>query len=221
MGSDDLSKKRRAKRSSDLKRKRARRQERERILIVCEGRKTEPNYFNEIRILFRLSSTDVEITHDRGSDPKNVVLSAKKKYAEEKSIDPYNYVYCVFDRDSHSTFNDALQMIAQAKPKGVFKAITSVPCFDYWLLLHFEPSEREYSRLPGRSPCTQLISSLKKHLPDYEKGKRGLFEKLRNKLEIAKKNAAKSSEYAKSHGSDKPSTKVHLLVEKLEKMKDR
>ena len=42
MGSDDLFHK--AKKARDLARKAGRRKGKERVLIVCEGAKTEPNY---------------------------------------------------------------------------------------------------------------------------------------------------------------------------------
>ena len=56
MGSEDLFKKRKAKRLSDYQRKKAYRQPYERILIVCEGEKTEPFYFNMTLSIRLLSS---------------------------------------------------------------------------------------------------------------------------------------------------------------------
>ena len=48
-----------------LERKLARRASYERILIVSEGSKTEPNYFGEIRHAYRLHTANVEVTHSR------------------------------------------------------------------------------------------------------------------------------------------------------------
>ena len=45
MGSDDLFHKRKAKQTRDLKRKKDKRAPYDKVLIVCEGGKTEPNYF--------------------------------------------------------------------------------------------------------------------------------------------------------------------------------
>ncbi len=47
LGTDDLFHKRKAKVTNDLNRKQAIKRTYEKILIVCEGSKTEPNYFAE------------------------------------------------------------------------------------------------------------------------------------------------------------------------------
>jgi hypothetical protein len=47
MGSDNLFHKRKARQIESLRRKKARRASYETVLIVCEGEKTEPNYFKE------------------------------------------------------------------------------------------------------------------------------------------------------------------------------
>ena len=57
---------------------------------------------------------------------------AKKRYIEEKRTgDGFDRVFCVFDKDSHESYEEALRLHSDMKPKGVFKAIVSVPCFEY------------------------------------------------------------------------------------------
>ena len=41
--------------------------------------------------------------------------------------------------------------------------IINNPCFEYWLLLHFEATVKFYSTYD------EMLKQLKKHLPDYEK----------------------------------------------------
>ncbi|WP_224217287.1 RloB family protein [Vibrio cholerae] len=53
MGSDNLHHKRKAKAERELSRRKSKRSSYEKVLIVCEGEKTEPNYFNEPRIQLR------------------------------------------------------------------------------------------------------------------------------------------------------------------------
>ncbi|WP_199720954.1 RloB family protein [Neisseria chenwenguii] len=74
MGSDDLfKKKRKARNTKELKRQKDRKSYK-RILIVCEGEKTEPNYFIGIRSYYRLHTANIEISGDKcGSDPKSIV----------------------------------------------------------------------------------------------------------------------------------------------------
>ncbi len=98
MGSDDLYHKRKARKNASLKRESARQKSYDVMLIVCEGSKTEPNYFSELREDLRLSSAYVDIVGDGvGSAPINVV-----EYGFEKYLD-YDIVFCVFDKDRHSS----------------------------------------------------------------------------------------------------------------------
>ena len=53
-----------------LQRKQGRRASYDRILIVSEGRKTEPLYFSEIRAAYRLHTANVEVwPSERGTAP--------------------------------------------------------------------------------------------------------------------------------------------------------
>jgi len=61
MGTDDLFHKRKAKKAGDLARSRARRAPYPKVLIVCEGEKTEPYYFKSLKDQYSLNSANVEI----------------------------------------------------------------------------------------------------------------------------------------------------------------
>ena len=56
-------------------------------------------------------------------------------------------------------------------------------------------------------------------MADYEKNDTGIFKKLQDKLETAKKNAARSLEDRIHAKTDNPSTRVHILVEALQAIK--
>ena len=64
----------------------------DRVLIVCEGEKTEPHYFGGLRLHYRLSSANIEITRAHGTDPMSIVSFA------EARLGNYDRAYCVFDR---------------------------------------------------------------------------------------------------------------------------
>ena len=81
--------------------------------------------------------------------------------------DSYNKVYCVFDQDEHPTYKEALSSIKDAMPGNIFCAITSVPCFEFWLLLHFDFTAKPIVRTGERSPGTNAEHELKKFLPKY------------------------------------------------------
>jgi len=84
MGSDDLFHKRKAKTARALKRRRARREEYAKVLIVCEGEKTEPLYFVGVRDHYGLNTANIEVSGACGSDPMSVIEYAKQRYREEK-----------------------------------------------------------------------------------------------------------------------------------------
>jgi hypothetical protein len=82
-----------------------------RYLIVCEGSKTEPNYFKEMRHHLKLRTATIEICgKECGSDPVSVYQYAEKIYDEEKDVS-YDSVYCVIDKDDHKNLNEALALI--------------------------------------------------------------------------------------------------------------
>lgn len=181
----------------------------DKVLIVCEGEKTEPNYFNGLKNHLRLKSANVAIVGEVAT-PAKIFERAKELEKREKGKgDSFDQVFCVFDKDRHTDYQKALDQCAQKN----YIAITSVPAFEYWLILHFRYTTSPYQN------TSALVRDVKKHLPDYEKNDAGIFGKLQDKLETAKTNAARSLEAARQADTDNPSTKVHILVETLQDIK--
>jgi hypothetical protein len=220
MGSDDLFHRRKAIRAEQLARRKSRRGPYAKVLIVCEGEKTEPNYFNGLKDHYGLNSANVEVCGECDSDPHGIAKFAKGRYREEKNAgDPFDRVYCVFDKDTHASYQQAIDQISRATPKEVFFAITSVPCFEYWLLLHFQYTTKPYEPLPGNSAGNQVLRDLKAVMPDYKKKNQDIFPVLLDQLEFAKHNAAHALDASKSGYTDNPTTHVHQLVEYLQQIK--
>ncbi|MCF6346619.1 MAG: RloB family protein [Thiomicrorhabdus sp.] len=183
MGTDNLHHKRKAKLNSDLKRKKAKREPYDRVLIVCEGEKTEPHYFSELKDHYRLNSANIKITGDCGSSPCSVLDKAEELQDQEsKKGDAYDKIYCVLDKDCHTSYRETVSKINDLKEEG-FEAVTSVPCFEYWLLLHFDYVTHPYCKTENKSICDKVIQELKLYLPDYEKGTSGLFVSLLDKMD--------------------------------------
>lgn len=220
MGTDDLLRRRGAKGVEWLQRRAAKRAPYTKILIVCEGEKTEPGYFREICDYYKLNTANVEV-YGCGYDPVGVVEFARQRYRQEKDAgDPFDRVYCVFDRDDHARYGEALDILTSATPKETYHAIPSVPCFEYWLLLHYVYTTRPYETLPGNSACAQLLKELRTHMKRYRKGKQPLFATHIDQLEFAMENARRSLEAARQSGTDNPSTHVHELVEFMQGIRE-
>jgi len=213
MGTDDLFHKRKARSRKQLQRRAARRDPYDKILIVCEGEKTEPNYFKDARNCYALNTANIEVCGECGSDPSSILRYAKQRYREEKDAgDAFDRVYCVFDKDTHHHYDRALQEIAAQRPHNCFFAINSVPCFEYWLLLHFDYSTKPYVGLPGNSAGDQLVADLKRYFPSYQKGRSAVFTELIGQLDFAINNAKRSLRAAETAHTDNPTTRVHELV---------
>jgi len=191
----------------------------DRILIITEGEKTEPHYFNEIRKYYRLSTASIEIMQSRyGTTPQQVVDFAADRCKETKE---YEAVYCVFDRDDHPNFLNAL-FSAQSHNRRYkndnnelisFYAVPSIPCFELWLLLHFVSVSAYVHR-------DEVGRQLKKddNIPKYTKGGSGYFNITKDRLEVAYKNAdllATNDPLKRGKNTDKPYTSVGKLVKIL------
>ncbi len=206
-------------RKKDLGRVKKLRQPAKRCLIVCEGEKTEPNYFKGLKNHLRLSTLEIKIVkNDKGTDPLSVVNKAHDEAFSSVRDDRYDAVFCVFDRDSHATFEKALAKIKglrERKNPEPFHAIYSVPCFEYWILLHFDCPMRPYLPEGSYSPCALVEKNVHRFLPDYEKGLSDLFLRLGPLTEKAVQNARTANKNAERDGFDAPSTRLPDLLEIL------
>lgn len=211
-----------------IARKEEERYEGDKVLIVCEGTETEPNYLNALKEHFQLHQAAIEIVSSSGSAPQSVVKHAKNAIKIAcRNGDPYAKVYCVFDKDQHTGYSNALRAIEDYHQENeeycgtVLCAIPSVPCFEYWILMHYTYTTRSYGT-SGNSPCNQLIrTDLAQYIPNYQKTDRMLAKELvANMLDKAMTHSARALHAAKSANTDDPSTKVHLLVEDLEYLKN-
>lgn len=213
--------KRKGKNVRHLRRRGPRRDSYERILIVCEGAKTEPRYLSDIVDYHELNTANVEVTGDCGSSPLCVFEFAASIYRQSvKDGNRFDRVYCVIDKDAHESYPQALAKIASFKPTNTFIAACSIPCFELWLLLHFEYRAAPYTPLPGSSVGSQVLRDLRRHLPAYEKSSSGIFERLLPQLDVAKSRAQRLLQQSEQVGSDNPSTHIHLLVEDLQTIKE-
>jgi len=187
------------------------------VLIVCEGEKTEPGYFEGLKRAYRLSGANIKVVSGEGSDPVSIVKHARRKLEQ----DGYDRAFCVFDRDGHVNYQEALDLVANSAPgkKGRLAAISSVPCFEIWVLLHFGHSAAPFSASGGRSACDNVVRAIRGHIPEYHKAMAGLFESLQPHLEAAVTHGRRLARHNDDTGSSNPATKVHELVGYLRGLK--
>ncbi|WP_409439200.1 RloB family protein [Psychromonas sp. GE-S-Ul-11] len=220
MGSDNLHHKRKAKKTKDLQRKKSQRASYDKILIVCEGEKTEPNYSTDLVCYYKINTANVAIDGSCGSSPRSILKRAEDLAKNEsKKGDGFDRIYCVFDKDNHETYDETVDKIASKKPKGIFYAAISVPCFEYWLLLHFDYTTKPYYKSGNSSIGNEVLKDLKAFYPNYEKGNDKVFSQLIGQLEFAKQNAKRALKHSDSSFTDNPSTNIHELIDYLQNIK--
>ena len=211
---------RKQKKIDSLKRREAFREPRKSILIVCEGSKTEPLYFNLLQKKLRLKMADVEIAH---KDPAPITVinhaiklrNKRKDSANDESNltkVKYDEVYCVMDIDKHESLTKAINKAKDHK----LKIILSNPCFEYWYILHFIKTSSPFHS------SRNVISEVKKYHTKYSKGDVTIFDVIFNKTSKAIKRSKEVIREQHNNAVDlqncNPSTNVHLIVEELLKM---
>ena len=179
------------------------REVKQRFLIVCEGAKTEPNYF----MAFRVPKVVEVVIEGLGENPSKLVQSAKSFNDQGE----YDQVWCVFDRDSwpEEDFNNAIHSATSHN----FKIAYSNEAFELWYVLHFEFLN---TGIPRADYCEKLTSLLGKK---YQKNSLTIYDDLFNEQTSAIRNAEKLLQQYEPQNpvKDNPSTKVHLLVQELNK----
>ncbi len=201
----------------------------ERVLIVSEGIKTEPIYFEKLVEHLKLVTTDIKVTGAKHSCPQKVVGYVIEIYEETKNTkDEYDLVFCIIDKDAHPHYEDALLDANRYTPKNILHIINSTPCFELWLLLHYTYTTKPFNKTMNKSICEALIKDeLKKYLPNYVKNISNLSDDELDyifndtTIQTAIKRGEKLFEYCNSGATDNPSTKIHQLVLKLQEIKKR
>lgn len=208
MGSDNLFHKRKARAAKDLKRKNASKETYDRVLIICEGTKTEPIYFNSLISDLELSLANVKIFPSPDTCPLKLAM-----FALECNIDDdFDRVYCVIDRDKHAKYQDAMRFINN---NGRLTLANSVPCFEYWLLLHYNFSTAPFYGNATLTPGEEAVAALQRYMGNYEKGSRDIYKLVKNSTEFAIANAKRANEAAIATCTDNPTTKIGELVQYL------
>ena len=172
------------------------------FLIVCEGEKTEPKYFEGFRVNKKL----IEI---KGLGYNT--LSLVKEAISLKEGNDYDQVWCVFDRDSFpaQNFNAAFESAASNNIRIAY----SNEAFELWYLLHFQYYDAAIKR---KEYCKMLTKSLGYK---YVKNSDVIYDELLNLQSDAIRNAKRLLRtYTPCKPErDNPSTTLHELVEELNK----
>lgn len=217
------------------------------IIIVCEGKETEVEYFSHFDSKYTRINIIVADKKARGKNKgkatdceslvKKAIYYKNNKYdINEKDGDR---VWCIFDTDinhnNNSGIDSKITEIKKAQSLAYNNKIRlgiSNPCFELWYLLHFKYTTtylKDYNAVK---------KNLEKETPikEYEKNK-DIYALLEDKIAQAIENGKKLEEYHKKNGKilfnveldfsnlsikdiveSNPYTNVMCLVEYIEKL---
>ena len=186
-------------------------------LIVCEGKKTEPNYFKGLKkkindkygrkVDVLIPEIDIKGTGRNTTDLVNYtdkyVNYANKRYGE---------VWVVFDKDDYSD-----EQFDKAIKTCDYNVAWSNPNFELWLLSHFKRVNRYISK---ENILDELNKEFQKNgLDEYTKNDENIFDKVTKdgKLHTAIRNCECMEEINKDGQASQrnPMTRVYKIVEGL------
>ncbi|MGZ8227953.1 MAG: RloB family protein [Methylococcaceae bacterium] len=201
-----------ARDSNSFKRPKPKFKPQPKVLVICEDSKSGKRYLEDASVHFRVTVL-VEITHCGKTDPLNIVKEAISRQGK------FDNVFCTIDRDTHETFDEALSLANGSKK---VKVITSYPCFEFWLLLHFGYNRKPYTAAGKYSAADLLIKDLCNYpnLENYDKGKDlSIFKLLLGeRYDEARRIAPKVLTEAIASEEMNPSTRLHELLDFFEKL---
>lgn len=189
-----------------------------RFLIVCEGTKTEPHYFEAL--IKNYISTVREVTIE-GKGRATVALVDRtleiRQELERKNAMSFDRVWVVFDKDDFDDFNDAIK---KANKLG-FRSAWTNEAFELWYYLHFEYLDTGISR---EAYIDKLQNAFRKKMGDdnfkYCKGNPDVYRLLQQygREELAKRfsQQLRALYTGIDYATHKPCTMVDILVEELE-----
>ena len=185
-------------------------------LIICEGKQTEPNYFEGLkrrlnqRYEDRINIVPYIKVKGTGMNTESLVKYAQK--IVNQSYKMYGQVWVVFDKDEYSDeqFNNAIKL-------NEYNSAWSNPNFEVWILSHFKKLNKSMTKVETLKQVTKEFSKI--GLGEYKKNDKELFTKNSGggKKEKAIKNCEEVYELMRGQApaSSNPTTTVFMLVNDL------
>lgn len=189
-----------------------------RFLIVCEGEKTEPNYFKAFIDNRRSEVKEVNVK-GCGCSTCQLINEAKKireKLERERPVS-FDRVWLVFDKDEFKDFNKAIE---DAKKEGM-NCAWSNQAFELWYVLHFQYLVTGVDRKQYIEMIEDKVRKASKNKKfEYKKNDVGFYQILQEHgdEEQATKRAQRLRGIRgeeKNYAAHNPRTEVDLLVDEL------
>ena len=130
------------------------------LIIICEGEKREPDYFeffNELTSQLKV----IPVASKEGESAPNHLLSNANDAIEKHNSDNGDYeLWFVLDVDRWRKHIHILQ--AETSTKNEWNIAISNPCFEVWLYNHFTDKLPDFKVINSCSDWKQLIPKIRK-----------------------------------------------------------
>jgi len=156
------------------------------FVIASEGAVTEPRYFNGLKERWHSPRVHVEVLRrvDPTQSSPEKVLSDLDEFARRFSLREGDQLWLVIDRDPQSWKQRTVAKVARECVKKKYFLALSDPCFELWLLLHFEdvPNQSPLRKDQLRANAADLLKS---EVSRYCSGQREYIDNFIESTEIA------------------------------------
>ncbi len=185
------------------------------FLIICEGSKTEPNYFLELEKDLPKGIVKIEI---EGSGLNTISLVDHAIKARDTSIRKYDRIWVIFDKDDFpdENFNTA---IYKALGNGISCAWSN-EAFELWFLLHFQYINVGMGREQYKEFLENEVRKASKN-PNYTYTKNStdtysVLKQYGNQAQAIKWASKLLSNYSnEKYATHNPCTLVHIVIDEL------
>ena len=145
------------------------------VLIVCEGKETERNYFDQLK-RDEPTRRNFSITVKRGKGGSRQQVA---QFAVDRKNDAdadFDQVWCVMDVEGPEDLEAMRQATALLDANSITPALSN-PAFEVWILAHFERTGT------GFLNCDQVITRLNGHWQNhfsakYDKADQRIYQRL-------------------------------------------
>lgn len=187
-------------------------------LIVTEGTKTEPQYFNglkeDINSLYKGRISIIIEGIGQGANTLSLLERAQKIVSKE--ADKYKHVWLVYDKDDFpkDDFDNTYKKcraLSENNDSVVYHALWSNECIEYWFLLHFMALDSDLHRSEYYPKLTECLGS------KYEKNREDIYTLLKPNIKRAINNAKRIEDNNKGLPPSQctPGTTVYEIFEVL------
>lgn len=201
----------RRNRTKGLKRKIATRPERKTVVIFCEGEASEPDYIGALKRLPAIranTSINIEIDPEQG-----VPLTLVERAVSRSHDGEVDECWCVFDVEWPKNHPNLRHAILLAGRHGIRVAISN-PCFELWLILHFEDQTAFMSTGDAERRSRSLDGRTGKRI-DADRYMERRHQAARRAASLTKRHERNQTTFP----DDNPSSSMNTLIEAIEPRK--